>query len=132
MTFKIVIGNKGKAWRIETEGESLVGKSVGEIINGEELGSNFDGYEFEITGGSDIAGFPMSREVEGIGLRKVLLTKGWGMHNKREGVRLRKTVRGKQISEKTVQINMNVVKEGSKNLSEIFPEQNKTKEEKKN
>ena len=80
-------------------------------------------------GGSDISGFPLSKDVEGIGLKRVLLTKGWGMHDSREGVRLRKTVRGKRIALTTSQINLKVLKHGTKKLAEIFPEQNKVKAE---
>jgi len=44
-------------------------------------------------------------------------------------LRLRKTVRGKIISNAISQINLKVVKQGSKKLSEIFPEQNKASKE---
>ncbi len=47
---------------------------------------------------------------------------------KPEGLRLRRTVRGKTISPEIVQINLKVLKHGNKPLSEIFPEQNKPKE----
>jgi len=128
MPFKIIIGDKGKAWRIETEAESLVGKSVGDKFEGKEIKPELEGYELEITGGSDIAGFPLSTKVEGLGLKRLLLTRGWGMHDTREGVRLRKTVRGKTISASVVQINLKVVKHGKKSLAEVFPDQNKPKE----
>ncbi len=42
---------------------------------------------------------------------------------------MRKTVRGKVISPDIVQINLKIVKEGGKKLSEIFPEQNQPKPE---
>ncbi len=128
MAFKIIIGDKGKAWRMEKDAEFLVGLSVGEKFDGKELGNELEGYELEITGGSDISGFPLYKEVEGIGLKRVLLKRGWGMRDNRKGVRLRKTVRGKTISNKAVQINMKVIKEGKKKLSEIFPEQNRAVE----
>lgn len=128
MPFKIIIGDKGKAWKIETEAESLAGKSVGEKFEGKEIKPELEGYELEISGGSDIAGFPLSKEVEGIGLKKVLFTRGWGMHDNREGVRLRKTVRGKTISASVTQINIKVVKHGKTPLAEVFPDQNKPKE----
>ena len=48
--------------------------------------------------------------------------------NKPKGLRLRKTVRGKVISQEIVQINLKILKEGKKKLVEVFPEQNKTKE----
>ena len=47
------------------------------------------------------------------------------------GLRLRKTVRGKVISAVIAQINLKTIKEGAKNLSEIFPDQNQSKEAKK-
>jgi small subunit ribosomal protein S6e len=141
MTFKINIGTKeGKTYKFETESEELVGKSLGDKVNGKEVSPNFSGYEFEIKGTSDKSGFTSMKDVEGIGLKKVLLTYGKGMHkrSKREGkkkrsnptpggLRLRKTVRGKVISPAIVQINLKLIKEGSKKLSEIFPsEQAKT------
>ncbi len=139
MPLKLNISEKGKAWKIEVPTETLSGKSIGDKFNGKLLNPDLDGYELEITGGSDIAGFPLSKDVEGIGLKKILMTKGWGMWSKpkglkkkkprvRGGLRLRKSVRGKTISEKVVQVNIKVVKEGAKKLSEIFPDQNKTTE----
>ena len=127
MPFKLNISDKGKAWKTEIEAESLVGKSLSEKIDGKEVGKDFDGYEFEITGGSDIAGFPMSKDAVGIGLKKVLLKKGWGMHDSRKGVRLKKTVRGRTISSLVTQLNLKVLKEGKIHLNEIFPDQNKPK-----
>ncbi len=130
MPFKINIGHKGKTWKIATESEALVGKSVGEKFDGKELSADLEGYELEIKGGSDIAGFPLFKEAEGIGLKRVMFSKGWGMHAKEKGLRLRKTVRGKTISTAVVQINLMVVKEGAKKLEEAFPEQNQPKEKK--
>ena len=130
MAFKFIIGDKGKAWRMEKDAEFLVGKSIGDKIDGKDFGGDLDGYELEISGGSDISGFPLSKDADGIGLKRVLLSKGWGMKDTREGVRLRKTVRGKVISEKVVQINMKVLKHGKKKLEEIFPDQNKKEETK--
>jgi small subunit ribosomal protein S6e len=145
MVFKLNISEKGKAWKIEIDSETLVGRKIGDKINGKDVSQDLEGYDFVITGASDIAGFAHKRDVEGSGLRRVLLTKGWGMHKKPrkegkkkvstpKGLRLRKTVRGNQISEKTVQINLKVLSKGKKELEKIFPEQNKkeeVKEEKK-
>jgi len=129
---KYNISEKGKAWRIEREDEALSGKNVGDEIDGKELSPELEGYTLKITGGSDMAGFPLSGEVEGIGLRKVLLTAGWGMRDAgNSGLRLRKTVRGKTISNTTAQINFAVIKPGNKPLAEIFPDQNKPKGEPK-
>lgn len=128
MAFKLNIGQKGKSWKLELADEGLVGKSVGETLKGEDIKSDFAGYEFQITGGSDNAGFPMFSEVEGVGLKRVLLTKGKGMRENKAGLRKRKTVRAKTISLAVSQINLKVTKEGSKKLAEIFPDQNKAPE----
>jgi len=129
MPFKLNISDKGKAWKIEIEDEVLVGKVIGETIQGKDISEDLEGYELEITGASDIAGFPHKKDIEGPGLNKIMFNeKGWGMHAKKPGLRLRKTIRGTQLSEKTVQINFKVMKEGAKKLKEIFPEQNKEPE----
>lgn len=139
MVFKLNISDKGKAWKIESESESLVGKKIGEKFDGKEISPDLEGYQLEITGATDFSGFPHKSDIEGPELKRVLLTKGWGMHKKPKkegkkkvstpnGLRYRKTVRGNQISEKTTQINIKVIQDGSKKLKEIFPEQNKEPE----
>ena len=137
--FKINISNKeGKTWKIEAEAPGLMGKELMNTISGSEISPDLEGYELEITGTSDKSGFPSSEEIEGIGYKKILLEYGRGMHKKPKGekkkstkpkgLRLRKTMRGKVISEAISQINLKIIKEGSKKLSEIFPDQNKTSE----
>jgi len=137
MTFKINIANNGKTWKLEVEAPALEGKAIGDKIDGKVLKPELEGYELEITGGSDKAGFPMYSKAEGVGLSRVLFTKGWGFSARTKegklpkGIRKRKTVRGRVISEAVVQINMNVLKKGNKKLEEIFPDQNKPKAEEK-
>ncbi|NCO11412.1 30S ribosomal protein S6e [Candidatus Pacearchaeota archaeon CG_4_9_14_0_2_um_filter_39_13] len=140
MPFKINISTKdGKSWKLDLDSETLVGKKIGDIIPGKEISADLTGYELKITGASDIAGFPHKGDIEGPQLRGVLLTKGWGMHKKpkregkkyvqtSKGLRLKKSVRGKEISDKTKQINLALVNEGPKKLKDIFPEQNKAPE----
>jgi len=142
MAFKVNIGTKtGKTFKLETESPEIEGKELGQKIKGEDILPSLSGYEFEIKGASDLAGFTSMENVEGFALKKVLLGYGKGMHkrSKREGkkhrasfrpggLRLRKTVRGKVLSTATAQINLKVIKEGHKHLSEIFPEQNKAPE----
>ncbi|MFH1787728.1 MAG: S6e family ribosomal protein [archaeon] len=142
MVFKINIGTKqGQTYKLESESEALLGKELGQKIKGKDISPDLEGYEFEIAGASDKAGFTSMQDVEGFGLKKVLLTYGKGMKKrprregkkkqsnpKPKGLRLRKTVRGKVISDQIVQINLKILKEGSKKLNEIFPDQNKTPE----
>ena len=145
MVFKINISEKsGKTYKLETEAEEIVGKELHNKINGKIILPALEGYELEITGASDKAGFTAMKDVEGIGLKKVLLTYGKAMHKrprkegkkkvsnpKPKGLRLRKTVRGKVISPEIIQINLKVLKEGAKKLAEVFPEQCKLKETEK-
>lgn len=143
MPFKLNISSKdGKSWKLELESETLIGKKIGDKIQGSEISADLAGYELEITGASDMAGFPHKKDAEGPQLRGVLLTKGWGMHKKprregkkpvqtSKGLRLKKSVRGKELSDKTIQINLRVEKEGSKTLATIFPDQNKAPEPEK-
>ena len=141
MVHKLNISEKGLTWKFELEDERLNGKSIGDKIQGKEIKHELAGYELQITGGSDLAGIPMYKGIEGISRKSVLLTKGFSLHKKPKGLkkkrpatpkglRLRKTLAGSAIHGKTVQINLSVVKAGEKPLIEIFPEQNKPKEKK--
>ena len=144
MVFKINISEKnGKTYHLELESEELIGKELHDKIDGKDISADLNGYEFEITGASDSAGFTALESVEGTTLKRVLLGYGKAMHKrprkegkkkvsnpKPKGLRMRKTVRGRVISPVIVQINLKILKEGHKKLSEIFPEQNQPKEKK--
>ncbi|MDP3966071.1 MAG: S6e family ribosomal protein [archaeon] len=143
MAFKINIGEKsGKTYKLESSAPGLVEKEIGGKIDGKEIKSDLEGYEFEITGASDKSGFPALKEVPGTVLQGVLLKYGKGMHKrprregkkpqrepKPKGLRLRKKARGKVISEDIVQVNLKVIKEGKTPLSEIFAPSEAPKED---
>lgn len=141
MVFKINIAHNGKTYKVETEDEKLVGCSIGDKIKGEEITENLKDYEIKITGTSDKAGFTGIIDIEGPNLHRILIGYGKGMHKKPKGERkvnrkpkglkLRKTVRGKEISLDTVQINTKVLKEGSKKFDTLF-EKPEAPEESKN
>jgi small subunit ribosomal protein S6e len=130
MVFKINVSHKGKTFKVESENEGLVGRSIGDKIDGKEFSEDLAGYELEVTGTSDKAGFMGMDSVDGSGLHKVLLGYGKGMHKKPKGekkvnkkpkgLRLRKTVRGREISLETVQINTKVLSEGAKKFDSLF------------
>ncbi len=142
MAFKINISEKsGKTYKLEVEENILNDKKLHDKIQGNILNPDLEGYELEITGASDKSGFTAMEGVAGIGLKKVLLGYGKGMkkrpkkEGKKEysnktpkGLRLRKTVRGEVISSAIVQINLKVLKEGSKKLEEIFKTKEASKE----
>jgi small subunit ribosomal protein S6e len=123
MEFKLAIGDPAskKTFKAELkspDADKLVGKKISEKFKGELLG--LAGYELEITGGSDNAGFPMRKDVDGPLRKKLLLTGGIGFHSKRKGLRRKKSVRGNTISPDTAQVNCKVVKAGSKKLTTVF------------
>jgi small subunit ribosomal protein S6e len=131
MAYKINVSHKGKTYKVEIENEELVGRSIGEKIDGALINEDLAGYEIEITGTSDKSGFCGMPEVDGPNIKRILLGYGRGMKNRprREGkkkvanlkgLRLRKTVRGKEISNFTVQINTKVLKEGKKKFDDLF------------
>lgn len=127
--FKINISHKGKTYKLETDSEVIVGKKIDEIIKGEDISNELDGYEIKITGTSDISGIPGFKGLEGSGYHRRLLTFGTGMKNKKKGLRLRKTNRGEEISLKTSQINTVLVKEGKKKFESLLaPEKEEKKE----
>ena len=140
--FKINISEKsGKTYKLETEAEEITGKALHDEIDGKDISPDLEGYELEITGTSDKSGFTSMKDVEGIGLKRVLLTYGKAMHTrprkegkkkvsnpKPKGLRMRKTVRGKVISPEIIQINLKVLKEGAKKLEEVFAGQGKPKD----
>jgi small subunit ribosomal protein S6e len=135
MEFKLNIGSpKDKKCHKkeikEADCKLLIGKKIGEIIKGEAI--DFPGYEFEITGGSDYCGFPMRRDVEGAQRKRILIASGVGIKKrKRKGIRLRKTVAGSRIYEKTAQINLKVTKYGSQPLDKPEESKDEASEEKK-
>jgi ribosomal protein S6E (S10) len=122
MVFKINVSKKGKTYKFETDNEFLVGKNIGESFEGGQLVPELAGFELEITGTSDASGFPGFKHLEGSGYHRKLLTHGQGMKDTRNGIRLRKTQRGKEISLKTSQVNMIVLKEHSKKFEDLFQE----------
>ncbi|HLP80162.1 MAG TPA: S6e family ribosomal protein [Acidobacteriota bacterium] len=113
--FKLVIGHKsGKTKQIEVEennAKPFLGLKIGDKIKGEAF-SDMTGYEFQITGGSNSAGFPMRFDVNLAGKKKILLVEGVGIRKNTPGRRVRRTVAGNTLNADTAQINLKVVKEG--------------------
>ena len=90
-----------------------------------------NGYELQITGGSDYCGFPMRKGILGL-RKKITILGGVGYRVTGKGIKRRKTVCGHKVHERISQINLKVIKQGNKKIGEIFgvPEQTKKGEEK--
>jgi small subunit ribosomal protein S6e len=118
--FKLTINDPktGKSYKKVLESSLFKNKKIGQDISGDDFG--FKGYKFEITGGSDNAGFPMRRDLEGSIRRKALLSKGVGMQKNRRGLRLRKTICGNTIKANISQINLKIKKYGAKKIEDIL------------
>ena len=117
----------GKSYKHLVDNSQLIGKKLKEKISGDSFG--LKGYELEITGGSDKAGFPMRFDLQGPQRKKILLTKGPGVKIKRKGMRKRKMVAGNEISKDTVQVNLKILKIGTKKIEEILSKKEEAKEE---
>src|SRR3989344_2558964 len=76
MPFRITVSepSERKAYQFEREAPTLVGMKIGQSFDGSVVG--LTGYTLEITGGSDKDGFPMRKDLEGPGRRRLVLGKG--------------------------------------------------------
>ncbi len=123
MPFKLVISDPETGTAVQYELDdaktnSLVGKTVGDIVNGDSLG--LPGYKLKITGGSDTSGFPIRRDVHGSGKRRILIRGRPGFKPKREGIAKRKMVRGRELSPDISQVNMRIEEKGSTPIEELI------------
>ncbi|NPB02712.1 MAG: 30S ribosomal protein S6e [Methanopyri archaeon] len=130
--FKVVIADpkKARSYQVEIKGEKaerLLGKKIGDIIDGEIVG--LPGYKLEIRGGSDKDGFPMRPDIHGPVRVRVLLSGPPGFHPREKGERRRKTVHGNTISEDIVQVNTKIVEYGDKPVEELLFEGGEGEEE---
>lgn len=124
----------GKTYQKKLEGNLFEGKKIGETVQGAALG--LLGYELRVTGGSDYVGFPLLKNIEGAGRKKVLLKKGTAAKKKikRKGMTIRRIVVGNTISSTTRQVNLKVTKYGTKQVTELLgiqPQEGEAKAESK-
>ena len=111
----------GATYQFEVDGQNanrFIGREIGETVDGGAVG--LAGYELEITGGSDTAGRPMRGDVRGPNLKAVLLTGGTGFNPTRDGERKRVTVRGREVSDDTRQINAKIVSRGDQSVEDLL------------
>jgi len=129
--FKIVVSDpksrKGYQKEVDQNASGLKGKKIGNKVSGNIMG--LQGYELEITGGSDSDGFPMRADVDGAVRKKILLTKGVGFKSKIKGKRKRKSVRGNTISADIAQVNTKVIKYGNQPIDKLLGAKEEKKEE---
>jgi len=119
---QITIGTTdGQTFQTEKdETIQLAGKEIGEEFEGGIIG--LSGYTLKITGGSDKSGIPMRKTIEGSERKRIMIGEGQGINEDEDGVRRRKSVRGKRVSDEIQQLNTTVIEEGSKSVEEILSE----------
>ena len=120
--FKVTVADpdSGTTYQRDVDGQDanrFLGREIGEEVDGSAVG--LSGFTLEITGGSDAAGRPMRKDVAGANLKELLLDGGAGYKPNRDGERRRVTVRGRQVSEETAQINARVA-DGEGDVAEAF------------
>lgn len=125
--FKFVISHAGKSYQVEKDHKDspVLEKKIGDSVDGGFLG--LAGYELQITGGSDKDGFPMRKDIEGIGRKKIVVTRGTGFRGT-HGLRRRKLLRGNTVSLEISQINCRVLKQGEKSVEELLGKKEKGEE----
>jgi len=94
---------------------SLYEKRLAAEVEGDDIGDEFKGYIFKITGGQDKQGFSMKQGILTADRVKIMMAKGeqgcrgFGM---RKGERYRKSVRGCIVSHQTSVLHLAVIKKG--------------------
>jgi small subunit ribosomal protein S6e len=127
----------GFVFQKEVEGakeRQLVGKKIGDKADGAIAG--LEGYELQITGGTDKSGFPMRRDISGVQRVKALLSGGAGIRGIHRGQRENRQVVGGTVNENIAQVNAKITTYGAKPLSDfgfvpLSQEERKKKKEEK-
>lgn len=127
---RLVIGDSetGKTTQLELSEQrsrALHGRVIGEEIDGDALG--LPGYRFRIRGGSDTTGTPMRPDVHGAVRKRILLRSGIGYRVRSQGIRRRRRVRGNEITDEIIQVNVLMIAKGSKPLLELIEKATSTK-----
>ena len=120
-TVAVADPDDGTTYQVDVDGQDanrFVGREIGEEVDGGALG--LSGATLEITGGSDDTGRPMREDVRGTQLAEVLLDGGTGFEPTREGERRRVTVRGREVSDETRQINVRITAAGGADPADVF------------
>jgi small subunit ribosomal protein S6e len=117
MKFNVSYPISGLQKLIEIDDEKKIaiffGKRMGNEVSGDDLGDQFKGYIFKITGGNDKDGFPMKQGILVNGRVRLLMAKGAKCYRpRRTGERKRKSVRGSIVGPDIAVLALAIVKTG--------------------
>ncbi|WP_276273821.1 30S ribosomal protein S6e [Haloarcula litorea] len=111
----------GHTYQIDVDGQDanrFIGRELGDEVDGSAVG--LDGYTLELTGGTDAAGRPMRSDLRGTGTEEILTDGGVGFNPTRDGERKRITVRGREVSDQTRQINARIADRGGDAVADLL------------
>lgn len=114
----IVISNPktGKAYSKKVDNmDYFLGKKIGQTVDLSAIG--LSDYHGKISGGCDKQGFPMKGDLPGEMRRKIFVT-----IDEKHGIKKRRSWRGNAVSNEIQQLNIRIIKHGSKKLEEFFAE----------
>jgi len=96
---------------------TLFDKRISQEVSGEDLGDEFTGYIFRISGGNDKQGFPMKQGVLTNTRVRLLLKEGSSCYRaRRVGERKRKSVRGCIVGSDISVLNLVIIKKGDNEI----------------
>ncbi|MBX0322809.1 30S ribosomal protein S6e [Halomicroarcula sp. F13] len=111
----------GHTYQIDVDGQDanrFIGRELGDEVDAGAVG--LDGYTLELTGGSDTAGRPMRPDVRGSQTKSIMSDGGVGFEPTTDGERKRITIRGREVSDDTRQINAKIVGRGSESVDDLL------------
>jgi len=93
---------------------------MGSEVDGDNLGQEYKGYIFKITGGNDAQGFAMKQGIMRMGRTRILFKKKGSLFNpKRTGYRRRRSVRGCITGSDLAVISLKVMKKGDAEIAGV-------------
>jgi len=124
MKINIAYPATGNQKFIEVEDEkklrTLYDKRISQEVSGEDLGDEFAGYVFRISGGNDKQGFAMKQGVLTNTRVRLLLQEGSSCYRtRRVGERKRKSVRGCIVGPDLSVLNLVILKKGDQEIADI-------------
>jgi len=99
------------------------GKRMGQEVAGDELGDEFKGYVFKITGGNDKDGFPMKQGILLAARTRILMSEGHSCFRaRRTGERKRKSIRGCIVGHDIQALALAIIKVGEQQIEGLTNE----------
>jgi len=99
------------------------GKRMGAEVTADDLGDEFKGYIFKITGGNDKDGFPMKQGILINGRTRILMSEGHSCYRpRRSGERKRKSIRGCIVGHDIAVLALSVAKVGEQPIAGLTDE----------